>query len=201
MLPTAKQVMIPEQAALASARGYLYAVMMHEICHGLGPVFATGDRDIRAAIGPGYSALEEAKADVVGMYGLGWLIEHGALPKEQRAEYDASYVAGIFRSVRFGAGEPHSRAEMMEFNYLAEQGAIARTADGRYRVVEEKLPAAIASLSKELLEIEATGDRARNDRWFGKYGAMPSDLKQTLDKVTGIPVDITPIFDFPFNPQ
>jgi hypothetical protein len=196
--------MVPEQAQIASARGYLYAVMMHEICHGLGPTFARtkdGRKDIREAIGPGYSALEEAKADVVGMYGLDWLIDHGALPKEQRSEFYASYVAGIFRSVRFGAAEAHSRAEMMEFNFLAEQGAIVRTPEGRYRVVAEKMPKAIAMLAHELLEIEATGDRTRNEAWFAKYGTMPADLKASLEKVTNVPVDITPGWDFAVNPQ
>ncbi|HEY0564525.1 MAG TPA: Zn-dependent hydrolase, partial [Terriglobales bacterium] len=204
VLPTAKQVMAPDQAALASSEGYLAAVMMHEICHGLGPAFARtkqGQRDIREAIGPGYSALEEAKADVVGMFGLDWLMDHDALPKDKRNEYYASYVAGIFRSVRFGAGEAHSRAEMMEFNFLSEKGAIVRTSEGRYQIAWEKMPTALAALSKELLEIEATGDRSRNDAWFAKYGNMPAELHASLDKLEGVPVDIVPVWDFPTVPQ
>ena len=109
--------MRPEQAARASGEGYLADVMMHEICHGLGPAFARKDGkhvDIREAIGPAYSGLEEAKADVTGMFGLKWLVDHGALPKERLEEYYASYVAGIFRTVRFGTAEAHGRAEMME---------------------------------------------------------------------------------------
>jgi hypothetical protein len=105
ILPVAKLVMQPAEAARASADGYLAAVMMHEISHGLGPAFArVGGKqvDIRQAIGPVYSGLEEAKADVTGMYGLQWLVDHGALPKERLQEYYASYVGGIFRTVRFG---------------------------------------------------------------------------------------------------
>ena len=83
---------------------------------------------ITEAIGPVYSPLEEAKADVVGMYGLAWLMDHGALPKNRAQEYYASYVAGIFRSVRYGVAEAHGRAEMMEFNYLVEQKAVNRMA-------------------------------------------------------------------------
>src|SRR5438034_273558 len=96
ILPLAKRVMRADQAAKASAEGYLTMVMMHEISHGLGPSFArkNGQRvDIREAIGPTYSGLEEAKADVTGMFGLQWLIDRGALRKERLNEYYASYVA------------------------------------------------------------------------------------------------------------
>ena len=88
-------------------------VMMHEICHGLGPVFARRDGkqiDIREAIGGLFGGLEEAKADVVGMFGVKWLVDKGVLPKDRLEEYYASYVAGIFRTVRFGTGEAHGRA-------------------------------------------------------------------------------------------
>jgi hypothetical protein len=199
VLPVARQVMRPAQAALASGEGYLAAVMMHEICHGLGPSFARtpqGKRPINEAIGPGYSPLEEAKADVVGMFALDWLLQRDALPAPRREEYYASYLAGIFRSVRFGTAEAHSRAEMMEFNYLVEQGAVSRLADGRYEVVMTTVPNAIRSLAKELLTIEATGDRQRNEAWFAKYGQMPASLKESLDRVTGVPVDIDPVFSF-----
>jgi hypothetical protein len=100
---------------------------LHEISHGLGPAYSRVNGKqvpITEAIGPVYSALEEAKADVVGMYGLAWLMDHGALPKTRAQEYYSSYVAGIFRSVRYGVAEAHGRAEMMEFNYLVEQKAV-----------------------------------------------------------------------------
>ena len=101
-----------------------------------------------------------------------WLIDRDVLPKDRLEEYYASYVAGIFRTVRFGTGEAHGRAEMMEFNYLSEQGAIVQTG-GRYRVDYAKMPGAIERLAKELLEQEASGDRARAEAWFGKYDTMP----------------------------
>ncbi len=86
---------------------------------------------------------------------------------------------------------------MMEFNYLAERGAIIRNSQGRYQFQADKMPDAVRSLAKELLEIEATGDRRRNDAWFAKYGVMPADLKAALDQVHGVPIDINPVFDFP----
>jgi hypothetical protein len=200
ILPVAQRLLREDQASLASAEGYLSDVMMHEISHGLGPAFARVDGkqiDIRQAIGATYSGLEEAKADVTGMFGLAWLVEHGALPKERLPEFYASYVAGIFRTVRFGTGEAHGRAQMMELNYLTEQGAIGREDSGRYRVDLAKMPAAIASLAKELLTIEATGDRARAESWFQKYGTMPADLKAALAKTADVPVDFDPIQPFP----
>jgi hypothetical protein len=199
ILPVAKLLMRPDQAAKATAEGYLAAVMMHEISHGIGPAFArkNGQQvDIREAIGATFSGLEEAKADVTGMFGLQWLVEHGALPKERLEEYYASYVAGIFRTVRFGTAEAHGRAEMMEFNYLAEQGAITRDAAGLYVIDYAKIPAALASLTKELLEIEATGDRARAEAWFARYDKMPAELSAALQKAKDIPVDIDPLVPF-----
>jgi hypothetical protein len=200
ILPVAKRLMRADQANLASADGYLAAVMMHEISHGLGPAFAhrNGKQiDIREAIGPTYSAMEEAKADVTGMFGLKWLVDHGALPKERLNEYYASYVAGIFRTVRFGIGEAHGRAEMMEFNFLSERGAITHDASGRYIVDYAKMPDAIAAVTKELLEGEATGDRARAEAWFAKYDKMPAELKAALENAKDLPVDIDPRVPFP----
>jgi len=199
ILPVAKLLMRPDQAAQASGEGYLAAVMMHEICHGLGPAFARkgGQHvDIREAIGPTFSGLEEAKADVTGMFGLKWLVDHGALPKERLQEYYASYVAGIFRTVRFGTAEAHGRAEMTEFNYLEEKGAITRDASGRYVIGYAKMPDTLAALAKELLEIEATGDRARAEAWFNKYDKMPATLRSALDAANNVPVDIDPLIPF-----
>jgi hypothetical protein len=202
ILPVAKLVMRPEQAAKASAEGYMLATIMHEMAHGLGPAFArtsSGKVDIREAIGPIFSGLEEAKADVVGMFGLKWLIDHDVLPKNKLEEYYASYIAGIFRTVRFGVAEAHSRGEMMEFNYLSERGAIKRESSGRYAIDYALMPAALADLAKELLEIEATGDRQRAENWFKKYGAMPAELQAELKSAASVPVDIDPIFSFKEN--
>jgi hypothetical protein len=140
--------------------------------------------------------MEEAKADVTGMLALKWLVDHGALPKEKLEEYYASYVGGIFRTSRFGVGEAHGRAEMMEFNYLSERGAIKREPSGRYSIDYTVMPGAIADLAKELLETEATGDRDRAEKWFAKYDKMPTDLKTSMDHVTNVPVDIEPMYSF-----
>ena len=200
IIPVARQMLRPDQSVKVSGEGYLLGTIMHEIAHGLGPAFArtaSGKMSIRESVGPIFSGLEEAKADVVGMFGLKWLVDHGTLPKEKLEEFYASYVGGMFRTVRFGVAEAHGQAEMMEFNYLNSRGAVARDSTGRYVIDYQKMPEAIADLAKELLEIEATGDRQRAEAWFHKYGAMPAELKTALAKKTsGIPVDVDPVFSF-----
>ena len=204
ILPLAKGIMDPAQAAQATADGYMASTAMHEICHGLGPAYSrtsSGKKDIREALADIYPGLEEAKADVVGMFALKFLTDKGVLSKEREQEYYASYVAGIFRTVRFGVGEAHGRAEMMEFNYLSEQKAITRDASGRYHVDYAKMPDTIAALAKELLEQEATGDRDRAASWFQKYDVMPSELMSAMAELRNIPVDIDPIQPFPEKVQ
>jgi hypothetical protein len=200
IIPVAKQMLRPDQAAKVSGEGYLLGTIMHEIAHGLGPAFArtpSGKMSIRESVGPIFSGLEEAKADVTGMFGLKWLVDHGALPQAKLEEFYASYVGGMFRTVRFGVAEAHGQAEMMEFNYLNSRGAVTRDASGRYSIDYQKMPEAVADLAKELLEIEATGDRQRAENWFQKYGSMPEELKAALkSKTSDIPVDVDPIFAF-----
>ena len=204
ILPLAKGIMDPQQAGQASAEGYMASTVMHEICHGLGPAYsrtAAGRKDIREALADVFPGLEEAKADVVGMHSLKFLMDKGALPKDREQEYYASYVAGIFRTIRFGTGEAHGRAEMMEFNYLSEQKAVVRDSSGRYHIDYTKMPDAIAALAKELLEQEATGDRNRAAAWFQKYDRMPGELRSTLAQLRSVPVDVDPVQPFPDRVQ
>jgi hypothetical protein len=203
ILPVARKLMAPEAAAKVTGDGYLTGSLMHEISHDLGPAFAHRDGrqiEINEAIGPAYSGLEEAKADIVGMFGFAWLVEHKAVPQERLEDVYASYVGGLLRTLRFGTGEAHGRAEMMEFNYLVENGALALDA-GRYRIDYARMPGAIAALARVLLRMEATGDRAGAEAWFQKYDVMPAGLKDALAAAADIPVDIRPIFAFPERVQ
>ena len=198
ILPIAEKLMQPAQAAQASGEGYLACTVMHEIAHGLGPAYARqkGKQvSINEAIGPAFSGLEEAKADVAGMFGLEWLVDHHALPRSRIEEYYASYVAGILRTLRFGTGEAHGRAEVMEFNYLRENRALSY-AGGRYAIDYARIPMVLAQLNRELLAIEATGDRARAEAWFAKYDKMPAELTAALGATRDVPVDIEPVFSF-----
>ena len=122
-------------------------------------------------------------------------MEKRLLPQGKLDEIYVSYVAGIFRTLRFGAGEPHGRAEMMEFNYLLERKALAQNGDGRYVVEFSTMPAAIESLAAKLLAFEAQGDRAGAEAWFVKYDVMPAALNKVLETTSDIPVDVVPEFE------
>ena len=198
ILPIAAAMMEPAQAKQVTGEGYLTGTILHEMSHGLGPAFAQIDGkqvDVREAIGPTYSGLEEAKADVTGLYLAKWLVDQKLLPAGELDVIYASYVAGYLRTLRFGVGEAHGRAEMMEFNFLAEQGAITQDADGRYRVDYTKMSDAMAIVCKKLLLFEANGDRAGAEAWFAKYDVMPDSLTKALGVTKNIPVDIAPHFE------
>jgi hypothetical protein len=201
VLPLAHRLMPESQAAKVSEEAYLAGTVMHEVSHGLGPAFAhnaSGDKVvIREAIGPIYSGLEEAKADVVGMFALKWLADHGVVSKEQLESDYASYVADFLRAARFGSAEAHGQAEMMEFNYYLEHGAVRRLPSGRYAFDYAKMPGAVENLARELLEMEATGDRERAEAWFRKYDAVPPELKKSLATANAVPIDVDPQFSFP----
>ena len=200
ILPLAKELMDPGQAKMASTEGLMDFVILHEISHGLGPAFAhtsAGKVGVGKAIGPQYSSLEESKADVTSMHDIKWLADHGVIPKDKLDGIYASYLAETFRTIRFGIAEAHGQGSMMQLSYLTEQGAIRRNpSTGRYEVDFAKFPGAIESLDKELLEQEATGDRARAEAWFKKYAVMPPELAAALAKCSDVPVDIDPEFDF-----
>ena len=198
VLPVAQKMLTPSQIKDVSGEGYLTGVILHEISHGLGPAYAHVDGKqvaINEAIGPAYSGLEEAKADVTGIYLAKWLVDQKLLPASELNGIYASYVAGIFRTLRFGTAEAHGRAELMEFNYLLEHGALARGGDGKYSIDYGAMPAAVASLVQQLLTLEAHGDRAGVEAWFAKYDVMPPALTQALASTRDIPVDITPEFE------
>jgi hypothetical protein len=198
VLPVAQKMLTAAQIKDVSGEGYLTGVILHEISHGLGPSYAhvKGKQiPINEAIGPAYSGLEEAKADTTGIYLAKWLVDQKLLPESELNGIYASYVAGIFRTLRFGTAEAHGRAELMEFNYLLEKSALARGGDGRYSIDYGAMPAAVASLTQQLLTLEAHGDRAGVESWFSKYDVMPPALTQALASTRDIPVDITPEFE------
>jgi len=199
ILPIARRVMLPEQAAKVSADGYLSTTILHEICHGLGPVFArtaSGKMGIPEALGPAFSGLEEAKADVCGMYALKWLVDHDVLPKNRLKEYYASYVADFFRTARFGVEDAHAQAGIVEFNYLSDHGVLKRTSSGRYAIDFDKMSAVLSDLTRELLRMEAAGDRTKAENWLKQYDVVPEGLKVTLKATAGLPLEIEPVFLF-----
>ncbi len=203
--PLAGKLMVPRQAALVTREGYFIDTLLHEISHELGPAFArrAGKQvDIREALGPGFPEVEEAKADVVGLFAAEWLAGRGVLTPEQLEGCYASHVADLFRMLRFGTAEAHAASEIMQFSYLLEQKAIVwDAAASRYMVDIERMPDDVAALATELLAIEATGDAARAQKWFERYRTPPPETSKHLAAAAGIPVDVEPVFAFPDLPR
>ena len=198
ILPLAGRLMDTALTKDISGDGYLTGTILHEVSHGLGPAYAhvNGRQvDIREAIGPAYGGLEEAKADVTGIFLAKWLVDHKFMPESELRVVYGSYVAGLFRTLRFGTGEAHGRAEMMEFNYLLEHHAVTQAADVRYTIDYAAMPQTIAALCEKLLTFEARGDRAGAEAWFAKYDVMPVALTKALDGAKDIPVDFAPDFE------
>jgi hypothetical protein len=198
LLPIARQLLAAEQLVDLSFEAFLNNTLMHESAHGLGPGRIRrpdgSETDVNQALGNLYSTIEEAKADIVGLFASLYLIDHGELPREMERQLYATFLAGFFRSVRFGASEAHGRANMIQFNYLLERRAIERQADGRYRVNVERVRAGIEALSRELLTIEAEGNQAGAQQLIDRYGAMSEELRQDLQRLADIPVDIWPSY-------
>lgn len=200
LLPIAKKMMAPEQIPLVTFDAFFTNTLTHESAHGLGPGIITVMQDgkpvkidVNKALKDLYSTIEEAKADIVGLYTAPLLIEKGALPKSLAKQVYASYLAGFFRSVRFGASEAHGRANLISFNYLREKGGILfDPASKQYRVDFGKIAEAVKALAADLLELEARGDYAKAKAFIDKYGTMSAEMAEALKRLGDVPVDIRP---------
>jgi hypothetical protein len=197
LTPIAQRVLIPEQVDDLSLDTFLDEVLHHELSHGLGPGKIKKDgkeTEVRLELKELYSTLEEAKADVMGVYNILALIEKGDMPKELRRTLEPTYVAGLFRSARFGVDEAHGQGVIAQFNYLTEKGALVVDGNARYRTVPEKFPGAIRDLLQEMLLLQAKGDYEGTKRFLEKYGKPTDSLRQAIGRLTDVPVDIRPIY-------
>jgi len=193
--PIALTVMAAEQANRLTVDPYFTRVLMHELAHGLGPDYVTGQEGVtvRSRLEERYSALEEAKADVVGTHSLGVLAEGGVYTPEFLEEVYIDHVADMFRCVRFGVGEAHGKGCLLQFNYLLEHGAIVYDAENEvFSASLEKMPEGIAGLANQLLLIQATGDYEGAGALMEKYGQMRPEMVEALERLAAVPVDIKP---------
>ena len=167
-------------------------VMFHEVAHGLGiKNTVNGKGSVRDALKEANSALEEGKADILGLYMVNQLLKKGELTGTQE-DYFVTFLAGILRSVRFGASSAHGQANMIAFNYFAENGAFEKTANGRYKVNVPKMEKAMNGLSELILTLQGNGDYNGVKKLYADKGTIHSDLQQDLDvlKTKNIPVDV-----------
>jgi hypothetical protein len=202
LVPIGKQVLDPSQVQDVSFDAYFNEVLHHELSHGLGPgTITVGGKktEVRLELKDLFSTIEEAKADVMGIYNILALIEKGDMPAALRRSLEPTYVAGLFRSARFGVEEAHGQGVVSQFNYLLEKGALTVDASAHFRAVSERFPGAIKDLLHELLTLQARGDYAGTKSFLAKYGRAGESLKTALGRLKAVPVDIRPIY--PLSPE
>jgi Peptidase family M49 len=193
MLPIAETLIVPEQRKNVTFTGFFANTMFHEVAHGLGIKNTINDKGtVRQALKEHASALEEGKADVLGLYMVKQLLAKGAITEGTLEDYYTTFMAGIFRSVRFGASSAHGKANMVRFNYFQEQGAFSRNEEGLYSIDVEKMTAAIDSLSELILTLQGNGDYDGVEKLVAEKGLIKEDLAASLARLetAKIPVDI-----------
>jgi len=198
LVPIAKVVMEPAQQSQISFDAFFTHILCHELMHGLGPHnIKVGGRDTspRKELKELYSAMEEAKADITGLWALQYLIDHGGIDPAMERDLYTTYLASSFRSVRFGITEAHGKGQALQFNYLLDEGAIkVDEASGAYSIDTSKIKDAVRKLTSEILTIEAEGSYDKAKAMLDKYGVIRPAMQKALDKLSDVPVDIEPNF-------
>uniref|UniRef100_A0ACD5ZDS8 Uncharacterized protein n=1 Tax=Avena sativa TaxID=4498 RepID=A0ACD5ZDS8_AVESA len=199
--PIADACIREEQKDYVNFESYYTHIVCHECCHGIGPhsiILPSGKKStVRLEFQEFYSALEEAKADIVGLWALNFLINKGLLPKSLSKSMYVSFLAGCFRSIRFGLGEAHGKGQALQFNWMYEKGAFIMHSDGKFSIDFTKVEDAVESLSREILTIQAKGDKPAAQSLLQSRATLTQPLRVALEKIEHmqVPVDITPIFD------
>ncbi|MFD2632181.1 dipeptidyl-peptidase 3 family protein [Idiomarina piscisalsi] len=194
LVPIAEQLIVPEQRENITFNAFFANTMFHEVAHGLGIKNTLNDKGtVRSALKEHASALEEGKADILGLYMVTQLFEQGVLAEGELEDYYTTFMASIFRSVRFGASSAHGKANMIRFNYFADEGAFKRNEKGQYAIDMDKMRAAMNSLSEKILTLQGDGDYNGVAELVATLGVVSPQLKADLDKLAdaGIPVDVT----------
>jgi hypothetical protein len=192
LIPIANELIPADQLQHVTFDAFFSNVMFHEVAHGLGCMKTiNGKGSVQTALKEQYTTLEEGKADILGLYLEAKLKEMGELDVDLTNEY-TTFLAGIFRSIRFGASSAHGKANLVRFNYFKEKGAFAVDSTGKYHVDMDKMKDAIASLSNIILTIQGDGDYDKAGMMLQQYGNMDEELKSALKRIEekDIPVDI-----------
>ncbi|HEY0151895.1 MAG TPA: hypothetical protein VGB92_07855 [Longimicrobium sp.] len=193
MAPIARLLIAPDQVANVTFDAFFENTMFHEVAHGLGIKNTINGRGtVREALREQAGGLEEEKADVLGLYMVTQLSRRGEMSGAAIQNNYVTFLAGIFRSVRFGATSAHGRANMATFHFLQERGAFTRDPSGTYRVDLPKMQAAMDALAAEILRMQGNGDHAAVKAFMDRYGVVDPQLRADLDRVSraGIPVDV-----------
>jgi hypothetical protein len=206
LLPIARRMLSPSARVDVNFESFFTHIVAHELMHGLGPhqIKVDGrDTTVRNELKDVYSAIEEAKADITGLFALQYMMDHaaemklsGVLPSDEAAQRQlyTTYMASMFRSLRFGLSDAHGKGMAIQFNYLMDKGAFAQQADGTFAVDFAKFKAGVRDLDHDLLTLEAQGDYANAKKLLDEMGILRPVLKKAFDRLDGIPTDIEEIF-------
>lgn len=193
LVPIADVLIDPSQRSYIKFDAFFANTMFHEVAHGLGiKNTLDGKGTVREALKEQYSAIEEAKADILGLYMVTKLYEMGELTEGVVMDNYVTFMAGIFRSVRFGAASAHGKANMLTFNYFSENGAFTHQEDGTYLVNFDKMKLAVEGLGGMILTLQGDGNYDKVKELISAKSVIPEQLRNDLDKLkgAGIPVDI-----------
>ncbi|MGZ3480292.1 MAG: dipeptidyl-peptidase 3 family protein [Myxococcaceae bacterium] len=195
LVPIAKIAIAPQLLKSVQFDPFFTQILMHELMHGIGPQRITvngRETTPRAELQETYGAIEECKADVVGIWAMQRLVDQGQLPAEMGKALGPTVLAGLFRSIRFGLNEAHGKGTAVQLNWLLDAGAYKVSPDGRFTLVPEKVGPAFEALARELLTIEATGDKSRAKALLERLVVHRPETERVLSRLGKVPVDIAP---------
>ena len=199
-IPIASTILTARAMNRVSFDAYFTHMLMHETAHGIGPGTITRadgkQTTVNKELKDLYSTIEECKADVVGECSMKYLVDKGVLAKELEQSLYATYLGGMFRSIRFGISEAHGGGVAIQFNYCVDNGAFTVDQDGRLDVNEAKLFPTLTSLAREILTIEAKGDYQAAQKLIEKYRTMTPLMQSCIEKLKDVPIDIRPVYPF-----
>ncbi|HEY3352731.1 MAG TPA: hypothetical protein VGQ83_05750 [Polyangia bacterium] len=197
LVPISRVVLAPGDQGAVAFDAFFTHILMHELMHGLGPhnVTAGGRRStVRQELKDTYSAIEEAKADVSGLFAMQYLIDQGVLDRQLEATMYTTFLASAFRSIRFGVNEAHGRGIAIQLNTLLDRGAVVAREGGTFAVDAPKFKAAVRDLTREIMTLEARGDYDQAKDLIARLAVLRPEVKQALDRLANVPVDIAPRF-------
>lgn len=197
LLPISKRALATKDQAYVAFDPFFTHILMHELMHGLGPQEITVDgraTSVRRELKELNSTLEEAKADISGLWALQQLMDKGVLDKTQERAMYTTFLASSFRTLRFGLTDSHAKGMSLQLNWLLDQGAYTVDTEGRFGVDFAKIKQGVESLTTEIMTLQATGDYARGKALLTKLVVIRPEVKVMLDRLNDVPVDIEPHF-------
>jgi hypothetical protein len=195
LVPISRMVLAPADRPFVLFDSFFTHILMHELMHGLGPHQATvagKTMTVRAALQETYSALEEAKADISGLFALQFLIDKGVIDKKLERSMYTTFLASSFRSLRFGLGEAHGKGVALQQTSLLDAGAFVVARDGTFSLDLAKAKAAVAALTTELMTLQASGDRAKAVELLKTRAVIRPEVQRLIERLKNVPVDIEP---------